>query len=29
MATQDEFEAAVDRVQKLPKKPGNDALLEL
>ncbi|MCZ7677951.1 MAG: acyl-CoA-binding protein [Sandaracinaceae bacterium] len=29
MATVEEFEAAVDRVQRLPKKPGNDALLEL
>ncbi|MEZ4335503.1 MAG: acyl-CoA-binding protein [Sandaracinaceae bacterium] len=29
MATKEEFEAAVDRVQKLPKKPSNDDLLEL
>ncbi|MEC7521057.1 MAG: acyl-CoA-binding protein [Myxococcota bacterium] len=29
MADEKEFQAAVDRVQKLPKRPGNDALLEL
>ena len=29
MATQEEFDAAADRVQKLPKKPSNDDLLEL
>ncbi len=29
MATKEEFDAAVDRVQKLPKKPSNDDLLEL
>lgn len=29
MATKEEFDAAVDRVQKLPKKPSNDELLEL
>ncbi|MEQ8455461.1 MAG: acyl-CoA-binding protein [Sandaracinaceae bacterium] len=29
MADENEFQSAVDRVQKLPKKPGNDALLEL
>lgn len=29
MASQAEFDDAVGRVQKLPKKPGNDVLLEL
>lgn len=29
MATVEEFERAVERVQKLPKRPSNDALLEL
>jgi len=29
MATEAEFEAAAARVQKLPKKPSNDDLLEL
>lgn len=29
MATEEEFQAAVDRVQSLPKTPSNDALLEL
>lgn len=29
MATEEEFEAAADRVQQLPKKPSNDELLEL
>jgi acyl-CoA-binding protein len=29
MATEEEFQAAVDRVQDLPSRPGNDALLEL
>lgn len=29
MATPEEFEAAAARVQKLPKKPSNDELLEL
>ncbi len=29
MTTVDEFEDAVQRVQHLPKKPGNDVLLEL
>ena len=29
MATQEEFEAAAERVQKLPKTPSNDDLLEL
>ena len=29
MATQEEFEAAKGHVEKLPKKPGNDVLLEL
>ena len=29
MATEEEFRSAVDRVQGLPKRPGNDALLEL
>ena len=29
MASEQEFQDAVDRVQNLPKKPGNDALLEL
>ncbi len=29
MASEQEFEDAVDRVQKLPKRPGNDVLLEL
>lgn len=29
MATVEEFESAAARVQKLPSKPGNDALLEL
>lgn len=29
MATIEEFEAAVERVQKLPKRPDNDTLLEL
>ena len=29
MATQDEFNDAAARVQKLPKAPGNDVLLEL
>jgi acyl-CoA-binding protein len=29
MASQAEFDDAVARVQRLPKKPGNDVLLEL
>ncbi len=29
MATQEEFEAAAERVQKLPKTPSNDEMLEL
>ena len=29
MATEEEFQAAVDRVQGLPSRPSNDALLEL
>jgi acyl-CoA-binding protein len=29
MATVDEFESAVERVQKLPKRPSNDTLLDL
>ncbi len=29
MTTVEEFESAVERVQKLPKRPSNDVLLEL
>ncbi len=29
MASVDDFQSAVDRVQRLPKRPGNDVLLEL
>ena len=29
MATQEEFEAAAERVQKLPQSPSNDVLLQL
>ncbi len=29
MATKDEFDAAADRVQKLPKKPSDGEMLEL
>ena len=29
MATEAEFDAAVERVQNLPERPGNDGLLEL
>lgn len=29
MTDENDFQGAVDRVQRLPKKPGNDALLEL
>lgn len=29
MASVEEFESAVERVQKLPKRPNNDVLLEL